>query len=318
MLLAMGKQQAERILQYFDDGELRLIARHGSQLGIVQRATLDSIIEEFEVTLSKNSGLQGTIDKVEKLLQGVIPEDRYDAILADLRGGSTHAVWSRLSELPPTKIFQHLAKEHTQVVAIVLSKATPSCAAAVISQMTAQQRNEVTRRMLSIRHVTDLALELLQNTLNEDLIAQSARQSAPDVHARLANIINKLDRQRMEEVLGDLGEHKPRDTKRIRGLLFTFEDILKMPIEARAKLIDQVPQDRVIIALKGADANTINAILASTGTRSRRMIEQEIATGMPVPPKEVMKARRAMAELALELAQRGEIDIGRDNTEDAT
>lgn len=316
LLLAMGKPVAERVLQHFDEHELTLVARHGANLGIVQKATLDGIVDEFEQILSKNSGLHGTLDKVEKLLQGVVPEDRYESILADLRGNSTQAVWSRLSELPEARLAQFLAKEHPQVVAVVLTKATPSSAAAVMGQMTTNRRHEVTRRMLAIKHVTDSALEILQTALNEDLLAQSSRQSTPDIHSRLANIINKLDRQRMEEVLSDLGQQKPKDTKRIRGLLFTFEDIAKLTPESRSKLIDQVPQDRLIIALKGADANMIGMVLASTGARARRMIEQEIAGGAPVPPKEVMKARRAIAELALDLSQRGEIDIGREGAEE--
>lgn len=316
LLLAMGKPVAERIMQHFDDNDLTLIARHGAQLGVVQKTTLDGVVEEFEAMLGKSSGLQGTLDRVEKLLQGAVPEERYEAILADLRGGSTQAVWSRLSELPESKLAQFLAKEHPQIAAIVLTKATSSCAAAVMGQMTTQRRHELTRRMLGIKHVMDPALEVLQTALNEDLLAQSARQSAPDIHSRLANIINKLDRQRMEEVLNDLGEQKPKDTKRIRGLLFTFEDIVKLPPEARAKLIDQVPQDRLIIALKGADANMINLVLSSTGARARRMIEQEIASGSPMPPKEIAKARRAIADLALDLSQRGEIDIGRESIDE--
>lgn len=316
LLLAMDKPVAERVMQHLDDADLTLIARHGANVGVIQRSTLDGLVGEFEQMLAKSSGLQGTLDRVEKLLQGVVPEDRYEAILADLRGGSTQAVWSRLSELPESKLAQFLAKEHPQVAALVLTKATPTCAAAVMGQMPTQRRNEVTRRMLAIKHIMDPALEVLQTALNEDLLAQSARQSAPDIHSRLANIINKLDRQRMEEVLNDLSDHKPKDTKRIRGLLFTFEDIVKLPPEARAKLIDQVPQDRVILALKGADASTINTILSSTGARARRMIEQEIATGAPVPPKDVAKARRAIADLALDLAQRGEIDIGREGGDD--
>lgn len=312
----MGKPVAERILAHFDEHELALVARHGATVGIVQKATLDALIKEFEQVLSRHSGLDGTVEKIEKLLQGVVSDDRYESILADLRGNSSQAVWSRLSELPETKLAQFLAKEHPQVVAMVLTKATPSCAAAVMTQMTPQRRHEVTRRMLGVKHISDAAIELLQTALSEDLLAQSARQSATDIHSRLANIINKLDRQRMEEVLVDLGQQKPRDTKRIRGLLFTFEDIAKLPAESRAKLIDQVPQDRLIVALKGADAHMVNLVLATTGTRARRMIEEEISGGAPVPPKEIAKARRSIADLALDLAQRGEIDMGRESGDD--
>jgi flagellar motor switch protein FliG len=39
------------------------------------------------------------------------------------------------------------------------------------------------------------------------------------------------------------------------------------------------------------------------------MIEQELATGRPALAKEVMKARRAIADLALEMIERGVIEL---------
>lgn len=316
LLLAMGRPLAERVMQHMDDSELTAVARYGANLGIVSRATLEGVVEEFEQLMAQSSGLQGSLSRVEKLLQGAVPDDRYETILADVRGGAKHAVWSRLSELPEAKLAQILAKEHPQVAALVLTKATPTCAAAVLGQMNTELRHEVARRMLGAKRVNDAAIEVLQSVLNEDLLSQSSRLTAPDIHSRMANIINKLDRQRMEEVLNELGNYKPKDTKRIRSLLFTFEDIAKLSVEARSKLVDQVPQDRLILALKGADATLTNLLLSTIGARARRIIEQEIAGGVPPPVKEVAKARRAIADLALDLSQRGEIDIGRDGTDE--
>jgi flagellar motor switch protein FliG len=316
LLLAMGRPLAERVMQHLDDSELTIVARYGANLGAVPRTTLEGVVEELSDLMEQSSGLQGSLGRVERLLQGAIPDERFESILADVRGGATQAVWSRLSELPESKLVQFLSKEHPQVAAFIMTKATSTCAAAVLGQLSGELRHQVARRMLSTKRVNDAAIEVLQKVLNEDLVAQSSRMTAPDIHSRMANIINKLDRQRMEEVLNDLADYKPKDTKHIRSLLFTFEDLAKLSVEARSKLVDQVPQDRLILALKGADATLSNLLLSTIGARARRIIEQEIASGAPPPMKEIAKARRAIADLALDLAQRGDIDIGREGADE--
>jgi flagellar motor switch protein FliG len=45
------------------------------------------------------------------------------------------------------------------------------------------------------------------------------------------------------------------------------------------------------------------------GARARRMVESELATGGPAQQRDVMKARRAIADMVLEMAERNEIEI---------
>jgi flagellar motor switch protein FliG len=70
-----------------------------------------------------------------------------------------------------------------------------------------------------------------------------------------------------------------------------------------------VPTERTILALAGADPRLSELILSSMGARNRRMIEQELAsTGNPAQ-REVLKARRAIADLVLQMSERGQIDM---------
>ena len=77
----------------------------------------------------------------------------------------------------------------------------------------------------------------------------------------------------MEEVFASLNEYRPKEAEKVKGLLFTFEDIIKLRPEAVAKLFDQVPPERVILALFEADKGLTELILGALGSRSRRMIE---------------------------------------------
>ena len=94
-----------------------------------------------------------------------------------------------------------------------------------------------------------------------------------------------------------------------QGLLFTFDDIVNLSPRARVTLFDQVPTERVILALKGTDPIFRDLVLSSLASRAKRMVEAELQNGQPSPQRDVLKARRAIADLVLEMAEKGQIEL---------
>jgi len=125
----------------------------------------------------------------------------------------------------------------------------------------------------------------------------------------MADIINKMDREQMEDVLQSLAETRPKTAETLRGLLFTFDDLIKLPPRTRMALFESIPTERVVLALKGADDEIKDAILSSLTGRARRMVEQELASSEPASQRDVVKARRAIADTALSMAEKGEIEL---------
>ncbi len=231
-------------------------------------------------------------------------------ILEDLQGsGDKRAVWARLSQMSETPVALYLMKEHPQVAAFVLSKATPVMAASVLEAMPNELRSDLMRRMLTMKHVMEQPLAIVETALHEELLHKGTGTGGVNIHARIADIINRMSREHMDEVFTALNEYRPKEAEKVKGLLFTFEDIGKLRPEAVAKLFDQVPPERVILALFDADKKLTELILTSLGSRSRRMIETELTSGATPPMRDVYKARRTIADLALELSEKGLIDI---------
>lgn len=316
LLLAMGKPAASRILKHFDETEVAAIAGAASKLGMVPGPVLEEIVSEFAIRCQSGSNLEGTELEIERLLSGVIPADKLLEIMSQVRGQSHQAVWPKLSSSAPNAIAQYLAKEHPQTIAFVLSKASPVCAANVTAVMAPDRREEVMRRMVSIANITPSAQLILEMTLNDELLVAARRDTGPDIHARMADILNKMEREHMDGVLQSLMSVRPKEAKIVKGLLFTFDDISRISQEARLKLFDQVPPERLIIALKNCEPDLKELILSAVAARSRRMIESELEGGVPSSQKDIVKTRRAIADLALEMAERGEIEIhARDEVE---
>ncbi len=310
LLLAMGKPFATRVLKHFEEEEIRSVAESAASLGTVTRTTLDELITDFTANIGAGADLHGTAGEVEQLLTGLVEPDVMARIMLALSGeGDKRAVWDRLTKMPPAPVAQYLTKEHPQIAAFVLSRAAPVMAAAVLEAMPNALRSDLMRRMLTMKHVMDEPIAIIETSLHEELLHKGAGTATVEVHARIADIINRMSREHMDEVFTALNEYRPKEAEKVKGLLFTFDDIAKLRPDAVAKLFDQIPPERVILALYDAEKGLSDLILASLGARARRMIEQELTSGVKPPQRDVMKARRSIADLALELSEKGLIDI---------
>ena len=319
LLLTMGKPAADKVLQYFDEDELRKIAETVAVLGLVPRPKIDELVSQVAEAVEAGADIRGSSSQVQDLLSGVLPPEKLAVIMSALGAHSEKSVWQSLNDLPEPVISQYLVKEHPQVAAFVLSRAGAVIAAGVLRHAKEQLRSELVRRLLAMRPVTELASRLLESAIREELLTKANNNSGPPVHARVADIINKMDRQQMEAVLTDLESRRPKDAKLVKGLLFSFDDIVKLSAPDRVKLFDSVPVERTIMSLHGASPDLKDLVLSSVSARSRRMIEQEISGGASPPEREVAKARRAIADLVLDMAERGLVEITRQaDTEDGS
>lgn len=316
LLLAMGKPLASRLLKHFDQEELRHVTRSIADLGIVPMPQLEDMIEDFAGQFAHGTGLMISANDAENLLSGILSPEEISDIMSDVTGNSNQSIWQRLSGVSENLFAGYLVKEHPQTAALILSKVTPACAAKVMAQLPRDLRNELMRRMVGIALIMEPVMRLLESTLQDDLLVNVSRNNRAAHNSRMADIINKMEREQMEDVLQSLAEVRPKVAETLRGLLFTFDDIIKLQPRARMILFDRVSTEQVVLALKGTDSGFRSAILSTLSSRARRMVEGELANAGPAAHRDVVKARRTIAELALEMSERGEIELNSADDDD--
>jgi flagellar motor switch protein FliG len=309
LLLAMGRQAAASVLQQFEPREIRIVTKAAAELRPITAQELEEIVEEFAQQFSMGANILGTLGGLEAVLGDVLPADQVSQIMSDLLGNSSGSVWDRVSSVSENSLASYLSKEHPQTAAVILSKVKPGCAAKVMSQLPSSLRNELMRRVLSLKPIVDEAMRIVEKTLHEDLTLNFARNLGADTYAKVADIINKMERGHIEDMLNSLAEKRPKSAEVLKELLFTFDDVINLAPRARTMIFDQVATDRIVVALKGTDRNFREVILSSLASRVRRVVEHELATGEPSNQRDVLEARRVITDLALDLAEKGEIEL---------
>jgi flagellar motor switch protein FliG len=142
--------------------------------------------------------------------------------------------------------------------------------------------------------------------LREDLVASSSSSSS---HVGIADILNRLDKAQSEDVLKSLAEVRPDEARAIKGMLFTFEDVAKLPQQARTVVFDQVPIEKLVTALRGINPELQATILSSLASRSRRMVEAELQGGATPSQRDIAEARRTIVNTVLKMIAKGDIHI---------
>jgi flagellar motor switch protein FliG len=317
LLLAMGKPLAARLLKRFDHMELRQITRAAAQLGAVSTETLERLVEEFTENFTAGADLLGNASEAEQLLIGALPPEQAADILSDVLGSSNSSLWERLATTPEAAIAGYIEKEHPQTAAFILSKLPAACAAKVVAQMPRDLRNELLIRMIGPAEVSNEAQRIVEAALQEDLLKSAARATGGDSRVRIADIVNRLEPNEVEDVLQTISETQPKDAAILKKMLFTFDDLANLSNRARALLFDNLQTETIVMALRGTEAAFRDAVLSSMASRARRLVESELSNGAAAPQRDIAKARRVISDTVLRMAQRGEIEIGASESEEA-
>jgi flagellar motor switch protein FliG len=306
LLLALGKARAAKLLRRFDQEELKLLSQSIGELRPITGAELEALVEEFGHMLASGVNFVGSAAEIRRLLSGVVPDEEVEPEgAAGPEGKPKVAVWEKVSRLKIEVLRAYLLKEHPQTSAFILSRIDPDAAAKAITSFPQESRAELLCRMLSIKSVSDSAVQIVEARLAQDLVSSTASAS----HATIAEILNRLEKSQSDAVLESLAAVRPNDAKALKRLLFNFEDLATLPPAARTAVLDRIPLDRLVLALRGTEAAFKDAILSALASRSRRMVEAELQGGSTASPREIKKARRTIVDAVLKMIAKGEIEL---------
>jgi flagellar motor switch protein FliG len=309
LLLAMGSPLGSKVLQSFDPEEVKRVSQSASSIGPVETADLEKLIDEFARHFTRAAGFGGDAREVQALLEQAFPAEQLNSIIADPVAPQKEPVWNRLGAAVENTLVPYLLDEHPQAAAFIVSKLDPNTAAKILALLPRQLRDSVARRLLKIADVSEVASAIAEDCLRDDLHAKAPTGEAKEGRARVATLINKMEREHADGILESMANVDPEEAKALRLLLFSFEDIAKIDQKARLVLFDKVPTDRLAPALKATEPAFRELILSSLGARARRMIEAELGNVAGEVTREVTAARRAIADIALDLAAKGEISL---------
>lgn len=313
LLLALGDKLGTQLLQKFDASEVKAIMSSAASISRVEKQDLDLLVDDFAAQFARALGLGTDFDAVKGMVERAFTPNELSRMLGAQIMQAGEPVWRRFEAGMENALVPYLLDEHPQTIAFILSRLDSDFASRCLSMLPGDFRITVARRLLKVQPVEDAVEDVVERTLEEDLLAKQDAGLEAEGRGRLAAMLNKLDREKSGEILAGVAAWKPEEAAKLKRMIFSFEDLGKLRQEDRLALFDKLQTDQVVIALKGMDAALKEVALSSLGARARRMVEAELATDKGVRTKEGDAARNAIVAQVLEMVQRGDIELPSDD-----
>lgn len=316
LILSLGEEHASRVFSHMNDDELKELSQVMANLGNVSSTLVEKLFVEFVEQMSSTGSLVGSLESTERLLLKVLDKGRVDTIMEDIRGPAGRTMWDKLANVNELVLANFLKNEYPQTVAVVVSKIKPDHAARVLSQLPESFAMEVVMRMLRMESVQKDVLDDIERTLRNEFMSNLARTNRRDPHEAMAEIFNNLDRSSESRFITSLEERNRDSAEKIKSLMFTFEDLLKLDAKAVQSVLRTVDKSKLPIALKGASDGLKDLFFSNMSERAGKLLKEDIAALGPTRLRDVEEAQASIVNSAKDLAARGEITIAKDNGED--
>jgi flagellar motor switch protein FliG len=311
LMLALGEQYGGPIFSMLDDDELREISIVMSSLGSVEAQEVESLLLEFVSHMSASGGLLGNYDSAERLLQQYLPKERVGGIMDEIRGPAGRNMWEKLANVQEEVLANYLKNEYPQTVAVVLSKLRPEHAARVLSILPEDFSLDVVNRMLKMESVQKEVIERVEQTLRTEFMSNLSQTRRRDLHEVMAEIFNNFDRQTETRFITALEADNREAAERIKALMFTFDDLIKLDAASAQTLMRNIDKDKLAIALKGANETVRQFFFSSMSTRAAKMLVDDMQAMGAVRLRDVDEAQGLLVNTAKDLAAKGEILISK-------
>ena len=316
MMLSLGEEHSTKLFGLMADDEIKELSQIMATLGTVSSNLVERLFVEFADQLSSTGSLVGSFQSTERLLFKSLPKERVDAILEEIRGPAGRTMWDKLGNVSEQVLANYLKNEYPQTVAIILAKINGGHAARVLAILPENFAMEVIMRMLRMEAVQKEVLDGVEKTLRTEFMANLARTARRDPHDMMADIFNNLDRNTENRFMSALEERNRESAERIKQLMFTFDDLVRLDAGGIQTLLRHCEKDKLGLALKGGSEGVKELFFKNMSERAGKMMREDMEALGPVRLRDVDQAQNAIVAMAKELSASGQIVISEGREED--
>ena len=309
-MLSLEQEYSSKLFELMDVDEIKELSLTMANLGTIDAEVVELLYMEFADQLSSgSSSLVGSTASTERLLLQTMEQEQVDMIMGEIRGPAGRTMWDKLAHVNEQVLANYFKNEYPQTVAVVLSKIKPDHASRVLAVLPENFAMEVIMRLLRMETVQKEILDGIEKTLRMEFMSNLASSQRQDSHEQVADIFNNLDRSTENRFMGALEERNRESAERIKGLMFTFEDLTRIDPSGVQALLRQVEKDQLAMSLKGGSDDIKDLFFKNMSERAAKMMQEDMEAMGPVRLKEVEEAQGNVVQTAKTLADAGEIVI---------
>ena len=313
LLIALGPEKSASIFRYLKEDEIEELTLEIANTRSIAPQLKDDIINEFyQVCLAQQYISEGGIGYAKDLLDKALGEERAQQVISTLTASLQVRPFEFVRKTDASQVLNFIQDEHPQTIAMILSYLSPNQASMIIGSLDPEKQADVARRIAMMDRTSPDVIKEVESVLERKL-ASLANQDYTIVGGvdAIVNILNTVDRSTEKHIMETLEVEEPELADEIRKKMFVFEDILLLDDRAIQRVLRDVENSDLAIALKGANEEVKGAILKNLSKRLAAMIEEDMEFMGPVRMKDVEEAQQKIVAVIRKLEDSAEIVISR-------
>ena len=313
LLITLGPEKSASIFKHLKEEEIEELTLEIANTRSISPQEKEDVLNEFyQVCLAQQYIAEGGIGYAKELLEKALGEQKAQDVITKLTASLQVRPFEFIRKTDPSQVLNFIQDEHPQTIAMILSYLSPAQSAMILGALTPEKQADVAKRIAMmdrtspdvIKEVERVLERKLASLLNHDYTIVGGVDAIVD-------ILNTVDRGTEKHIMESLEIEQPELADEIRKKMFVFEDILLLDDRAIQRVLRDVDNNDLGIALKGANEEVQNVIFKNLSKRLSAMIKEDMEFMGPVRMKDVEEAQQKIVGIIRKLEDSAEIVISR-------
>mgnify|MGYP001379946287 FL=1 len=318
LLISLGPDVSAQVYKHLSEEEIEKLTLEIANVRQVDSETKERVLEEFhQIALAQDYISQGGIGYAKSVLEKALGEEEAMAIIERLTSTLQVKPFDFARKADSSQILNFIQNEHPQTIALILSYLTPEQAGQILSELPQEMQADVAKRIAVmdstspeiINEVETILEQKLSATVTQDYTETGGIESVVEV-------LNSVDRSTERTILDALEIQDPELAEEIKKRMFVFEDIVTLDNRSIQRVIRDVENDDLQLALKVASEEVKEVIFNNMSKRMAETFKEEMEFMGPVRLRDVEEAQSRIVAIIRRLEETGEIIIARGGGDD--
>lgn len=313
LLITLGPEKSAKIFKYLKEEEIEQLTLEIASIKAVSPKVKEEVLEEFyQICLAQEYIAEGGIGYAKQLLEKALGSEKAIEVINRLTVSLQVRPFEFARKTDASQLVNFIQNEHPQTIALILSYLKPSQAALILRSLPPEMQSDTARRIA----IMDRASPEVVSEIEKEFEKRLASLVSDDFTTvggidLIVDIINQVDRGTEKNIMENLEIEDPELAEVIKKRMFVFEDIITLDNKSIQRVLREVDNHQLAIALKGAGESVKEVIMNNISQRLATMIQEDLEYMGPKRMKEIEDAQQKIVNIIRRLEDAGEIVLSR-------
>ncbi len=309
LLLTLGEEEAANVLRHLPPRDVQKIGAVMAGMRNVPRDRINSVLARFHEDAQMQTGVGTDADAyLRAVLTKALGTDKAGFLIERiLHTGDTTGIES-LKWMDPASVAELIRSEHPQIIATILVHLEADQSAAILNRLSERTRSDVLLRIATLDGIQPAALRELNDVLLKMLSGnEQVKRAKLGGIKTAAEILNFVGASSEQLILGAVKDFDADLAQKIIDEMFTFDNLGDMDDRSVQTMLREVPNDMLVISLKGASMELREKMLKNMPKRAAEQLRDDLEAKGPMRVSEVETQQKEILKIVRRLAEEGQV-----------